>query len=100
MAKTIDDQKPFAVPEYIHCNFVPPYTFSRTFLPNNPAGRKIKIKINTTNATPSRHRENPAALTSDSMTPNNKPPTIAPGIIPIPPNNSGNEGFKSRDNSH
>ncbi|MNL53791.1 hypothetical protein D3C87_1770640 [compost metagenome] len=33
------------------------YTFSRMFLPNRPEGLKIRMRISTAKATPSRHME-------------------------------------------
>ena len=63
----------------------PCYTFSTSGLPSNPVGRKINTSTNTLKAAKSLYSTEKYPENKDSMTPNNKPPSIAPGREPIPP---------------
>ena len=70
------------------------YTFSRMFLPNNPAGRNNRMTIKIMKAAASRNVEDRKPLTSASMTPSRMPPTMAPGITPIPPSTAATNALR------
>ena len=69
------------------------YTLSMFFSPNRPVGRNSRIIINRINVNASLKVEYPKATRKVSQIPMTKPPTTAPGILPIPPRTAATKHF-------
>src|SRR5574341_149137 len=63
----------------------PDHTFSGMRSPIKPVGRTRRTRIRITNATTSLYSLEMYPAPSPSAMPNTTPPTIAPGMLPIPP---------------
>jgi len=70
------------------------------FLPNKPEGLNNRITIRMINAAASRNVEDKNPLTNASMTPSSTPPTMAPGMTPIPPRTAATNALSPGYDSH
>ena len=61
--------------------------------PRNPVGKKIKTTIKTLKAATSLYSSETYPAQKVSISPINKPPNIAPGNDPIPPNTAAVKAF-------
>src|SRR5690554_6689461 len=61
------------------------YTFSTSGLPRSPVGRNSRMSTSRLNATISLYCEEIYAAANVSARPSSTPPSMAPGILPIPP---------------
>src|SRR5260370_3352663 len=68
-------------------------TFSASYFPNNPDGRKRRMTIRITKAIAGVKFEKRLLPTNASISPMISPPTTAPGTLPIPPNTAAMNAF-------
>src|SRR3989338_8161104 len=66
---------------------------SATRSPSRPVGLNINSKTRTTNANTFFHCDDRYPAPSASSTPNTSPPTMAPGMLPMPPSTAAVNAF-------